>query len=66
VGGCLPHGLVGRLLHQHSGEKALTGLAEGRTSAMQDRSAASAVSSSVPGSLAQLALSRPPTLPPAA
>jgi hypothetical protein len=37
----------------------------GRTSTTWDRSAASVVSSSVPGSLAQLALSRPPTLPPA-
>jgi hypothetical protein len=38
----------------------------GRTSTTWDRSAASVVSSSVPGSLAQLTLSRPPTLPPAA
>jgi hypothetical protein len=41
-------------------------LRRGRTSTTRDRSAASVVSSSVPGSLAQLALPRPPTLPPAA
>jgi hypothetical protein len=41
-------------------------LRRGRTSTTRDRSAASVVSSSVPGSLAQLALSWPPTLPPAA
>jgi hypothetical protein len=38
----------------------------GRTSATRDRSAASIVSSSGPGSLAQPALSRPLTLPPTA
>jgi hypothetical protein len=59
-GSTSPHGPAGRLLLQHSGEKALTDLAKGRTSATQDRSAASVVSSSVLGSLAQLALSRPP------
>jgi hypothetical protein len=41
-------------------------LRRGRTSTTRDRSAASIVSCSVPGSLAQLALARPPTLPPAA
>jgi hypothetical protein len=41
-------------------------LRRGWTLTMRDRLAASVVSSSVPGSLAQLALSRPPTLPPAA
>jgi hypothetical protein len=41
-------------------------LRRGRTSTTRDRSAASVVSSSVPGSLAQLALSWPPTLPPVA
>jgi hypothetical protein len=41
-------------------------LRRGRTSTTRDRSVASVVSSSVPGSLVQLALSRPPTLPPAA
>jgi hypothetical protein len=62
----LPYGPVGRLFLQHSGERALTDLAEGRTLTTRDRSAASVVSSSVPGSLAQLALSWPLTLPPAA
>jgi hypothetical protein len=38
-------------------------LRRGRTSTTRDRSAASVVSCSVPGSLAQLALSQPPTLP---
>jgi hypothetical protein len=41
-------------------------LRRGRTSTTRDRSAANAVSCSVPGLLAQLALARPPTLPPAA
>jgi hypothetical protein len=41
-------------------------LRRGRTSTTRDRSAASVVKSSVPGSLAQLALSQPPTLPLAA
>jgi hypothetical protein len=38
-------------------------LRRGQTSTTRDRSAASVVSSSVLGSLAQLALSWPPTLP---
>jgi hypothetical protein len=62
----LPHGPASRLFLQHLGERALTDLAEGRTSTTRGRSVASVISSSVPGSLAQLALSRPPTLPPAA
>jgi hypothetical protein len=41
-------------------------LRRGRTSTTRDRSAASVVSCSVSGSLAQLALARPPMLPPAA
>jgi hypothetical protein len=41
-------------------------LRRGRTSTTRDRSAASVISSSVASSLAQLALPRPPTLPPAA
>jgi hypothetical protein len=41
-------------------------LRRGRTSTTLDRSAASVVSCSVPGLLAQLALAWPPTLPPAA
>jgi hypothetical protein len=52
----LPHGPAGHLFLQHSGERALTGLAEGRTLTTRGRSAASVVSSSMPGSLAQLAL----------
>jgi hypothetical protein len=48
------------------GRRRSPALQRGRTSATRDRSAASVVSSSVLGSLAQLALSRPPTLPPAA
>jgi hypothetical protein len=61
----LPHGPASRLFLQYSGERALTGLAEG---ANFDNvgPAASVVICSVPGSLAQLALARPPTLPPAA
>jgi hypothetical protein len=51
----LPHGPAGHLFLQHSGERALTGLAEGRTLTMRGRSAASVVSSNMPGSLAQLA-----------
>jgi hypothetical protein len=62
----LPHGPAGHLFLQHSGERALTGLAEGRTSATRDRSAASVVSSSTPGSLAQLALALLPVPPPTA
>jgi hypothetical protein len=62
----LPHGLVGHLLLQHSGEKALTGLAEGADSTTRGRAAASVVSSSMPGSLAQLALARHPMPPPTA
>jgi hypothetical protein len=62
----LPHGPASCFFLQHSGERALTGLAEGRTSTTLIRSAASVVSCSVPGILAQLALAPPPTLPPAA
>jgi hypothetical protein len=60
----LPYGPAGHLLLQHSGERALTGLGGGRTSTTQGRSAASVVSSSVPGSLAQLALAQLPVPPP--
>jgi hypothetical protein len=60
----LPHGPTRRLFLQHSGERALTGLAEGanfdNAKVAGDRSAASVVSCSVPGSLAQLALAWPP------
>jgi hypothetical protein len=62
----LPHGSAGHLFLQHSGERALIGLAEGRTSTTRGRSAASVVSSSVPGSLAQLALALLPVPPPTA
>jgi hypothetical protein len=62
----LPHGPVGHLFLQHSGERALTGQAEGRTSTMRGRPAASVVSSSVPGSLAQLALALLSVPPPTA
>jgi hypothetical protein len=62
----LPHGPAGHLFLQHSGERALTGLAEGRTSTTRGRSAASVVSSSMPGSLDQLALALLPVPPPTA
>jgi hypothetical protein len=62
----LPHGSASHLFLQHSGERALTGLAEGRTSATRDRLAASVISSSMPGSLAQLALALLPVPPPTA
>jgi hypothetical protein len=62
----LPHGLAGHLFLQHSGERALTSLAEGRTLTMRGRPAASVVSSSVPGLLAQLALALLPVPPPTA
>jgi hypothetical protein len=62
----LPYGPAGHLFLQHSGERALTGLAEGRTSTTRGRSAASVVSSSMPGSLAQLALALLPVPPPTA
>jgi hypothetical protein len=45
---------------------AVTGLAEGANSTTRALSAASIVSCSVPGMLAQLALAPPPTLPPTA
>jgi hypothetical protein len=61
----LPHGFVGHLLPQHSGERALTGLAEGADFDNVGRAAASVVSSSALGSLAQLALARLPVPPPA-
>jgi hypothetical protein len=48
------------------GRRLSPALQRGRTSATRDRSAASVVSSSGPGSLAQLALSWPPMLPPVA
>jgi hypothetical protein len=60
----LPHRSVGHLFLQHSGERALIGLAEGRTLTTRGRSAASVVSSSMPGSLAQLALALLPVPPP--
>jgi hypothetical protein len=62
----LPHGPAGHLFLQHSGERALTGLAEGRTLTMRGRSSASVVSSSMPGSLAKLALALLPVPPPTA
>jgi hypothetical protein len=62
----LPHGPAGHLFLQHSGERALTGLAEGRTLTMRGRSAASVVSSSMPGPLAQLAQALLPVPPPTA
>ena len=60
----LPYGPAGHLFLQHSGERALIGLAEGRTLTTRGRSAASVVSSSMPGSLAQLALALLPVPPP--
>jgi hypothetical protein len=62
----LPYGPVGHLFLQHSRERALTGLAEGRTSTTRGRPAASVVSSSMPSSLAQLALALLPVPPPTA
>jgi hypothetical protein len=62
----LPHGLASRLFLQYSGRGRSPALRRERTSTMRDRSAASIVSCSVLGSLAQLALARPPTLPPTA
>jgi hypothetical protein len=60
----LLHGPAGHLFLQHSGERALIGLAEGRTLTTRGRSAASVVSSSMPGLLAQLALALLPVPPP--
>jgi hypothetical protein len=57
----LPRGFVGQLLPQHSRERALTGLAGGRTSTTRGRSAACVVSFSALGSPAWL-----PVPPPAA
>jgi hypothetical protein len=54
----LPYGPMGHLFLQHPEERALTGLAEGRTSTTRGQSAASVVSSSVFGSPAQLALAQ--------
>jgi hypothetical protein len=62
----LLHGPAGHVFLQHSGERALIGLAEGRTLTTRGRSAASVVSSSMPGSLAQLALALLPVPPPTA
>jgi hypothetical protein len=62
----LPYGPAGHLLLQHSGERALTGLVEGWTLTTQGRLATSVVSSSTPGSLAQLALAQLPVPPPTA
>jgi hypothetical protein len=62
----LPYGPAGHLFLQHSGERALTGLEEGRTSTTRGQSAASVVSSSMPGSLAQLALAQLSVPPPTA
>jgi hypothetical protein len=62
----LPHGPAGHLFLQHSGERVLIGLAEGRTLTTHGWSAASVVSSSMPGSLAQLALALLPVPPPTA
>jgi hypothetical protein len=56
----LPYEPMGHLLLQHSGEKALTGLAGGGTSTTRGRSATSVVSSSMPGSLALAQLPVPP------
>jgi hypothetical protein len=61
----LPRGFVGHLLPQHSGERVLTGLAEGADFDNAGRAAASVASSRVPGSLAQLALAQlsvPPSI----
>jgi hypothetical protein len=62
----LPHGPAGHLFAQHPGERAVIGLAEGRTLTTRGRSTASVVSSSMPGSLAQLALALLPVPPPIA
>jgi hypothetical protein len=62
----LPYGPAGHLFLQHSGERALTSLAEGRTSITRGQSTASVVSSSMPGSLARLALAQLPVPPPTA
>jgi hypothetical protein len=62
----LPYGFVGHPLLQHSGERALTGLAEGADFDDAGPSGASVVSSSMPGSLAQLALAQLPVPPPTA
>jgi hypothetical protein len=62
----LPYGPADHLFLQHSEERALTGLAEGQTLTTRGRSAASVVSSSVFGSLAQLALAQLSVPPPTA
>jgi hypothetical protein len=62
----LPPGSTSRLFLHIQGRGRSPALWRGRTSTTRDRSAASVVSCSVPGSLAQLALAWPPTLPPAA
>jgi hypothetical protein len=62
----LPHGFGGHPLLQHSGERALTGLAGGSDFDNVGLVGASVVSFSVLGSLAQLALARLPVPPPAA
>jgi hypothetical protein len=62
----LPYGPAGHLFLQHSEERALTGLAQGRTSTTRGRSAAGVVNSSMHGSLAQLALTQLPVPPPTA
>jgi hypothetical protein len=62
----LQYGPTSHLFLQHSGERALTGLAEGRTLTARGRSAAGVVSSSMHGSLAQLALAQLPVPPPTA
>jgi hypothetical protein len=60
----LSHGFVGHPLLQHSGERVLTGLAEGADSDNAGL-ATSVVSFSALGSLAQLTLARLPVPPPA-
>jgi hypothetical protein len=62
----LPYGPVGHLFLQHSGERCSPAYRRGRTSTTRGRSAASVVSSSMLGSLAQLALAQLPVPPPTA
>jgi hypothetical protein len=54
----LPHGFVGHLLPQHSGERALTDLAEGADFDNAGPSGRKHRQPRVPGSLAQLALAQ--------
>jgi hypothetical protein len=71
-GGAPSRGSTSRMGRQAASSFSIQGrgrspaLRRGQTLTTRDRTTASVVSSSVPGSLAQLALSRPPTLPPTA